>query len=186
MASAMQPQLYDHERASLESWAASCDAHATVLGSALAKLVDDRCRKGGITAHAPALDEALSRLATSASVVTYQPGSLDDTQAFLIQVEPFLLPNALRLVVTFEGWLLWVYHGAPPALLQPIADDLSAFVGPISRRPRAPAWMLTSWGLARSRPGTSIQRLRDEAALLEARFQLARYARVDVSVPGVA
>ncbi len=179
-------EVHDLGRPSLQSWSSSFEEQAILLSRALSALRYKPRRKGGFYGESPVVDEARSRLAFSASVVPVQPYSLGDTQAFFIEVAPFLLPNAMKFVATFEGWLMWEYQGAQPAVLEVIATDLATAIAEASHNARAPAWILTSWGLTRYRSGSSFGRLRDEAALLEGRFQLARYARVDVSVPGVA
>lgn len=178
--------VHDLERPSLQSWSSAFEEHAILLSRALAALRHKARRKGGSCGESPVLDEVRSRLASSASVLPIQSYSLHDTQAFFIEVAPFLVPNAMRFVATFEGWLMWECQGTRPAVLEAIATDLATSITGASHKVRAPAWILTSWGLTRYRSGSSFGRLLDEAALLEARFQLARYARVDVSIPGVA
>lgn len=179
-------------RLSLRSWAASTQDHARMLDYALRKLSRTRMHPGGIVGHAPGLDEAYSRFLDELRIIPVGGDEvLDDSQAFLIQAPPFTYRNAARFVATFEGWLLWESHGAPATVLDTVNSDLLSIAQlsvtqVVSPNARPPAWILTSWGVTRCRRGMSLARLADDAALLEARFQLARYARVDVSVPGVA
>lgn len=177
----------------LAAWAAAAEEHARVLRSALADLHVGHRRlwERWSISRDGTLQDALTLLAESRLTPVAGPTRLDDTQGFLIELPPQTEREAvgltIRLVVTFEGWLLWDRRGSPPATLAPIAEDLAVVLSRSAARIRPAGWILSSWGLTRARPGRAFERLKDEAALLEARFHLAGFARIiDVSVPGVA